>query len=314
MSNSESKRSVRKRGAERSASQSPQRSYSFRKLYRGSRVLLGYLGFGGVLAGLALLVMFSMPPVKQFLTVPVTDIAFEGYTGSEFVSASTGGVSEEELLELALPLMGESYWQLSVEHIKRAVEQHPWVRRATVSKRWPAKVIVGVDEYVPVARWNDRYLMSMTGELFEVANVEVYRDLPHFILGWEDSGNALLVREMVDRYNRYQSLLAPLALQITRMGLRTMDDIWLETENGVRIEMGSQDHEARLQRMVTFCLQQGLESIQSWQSIDLRYAKGISVRKAEDVADSRDSVKLLAPLHNTMQMLDQYRFASAMQG
>lgn len=270
-----SERTVKKRGAERNAGSSVNKRFRF-SLGRAKRAL-AFLGFGGVLASVTLLAIMWMPPVKQFFSIPMTNIEFVGYTGGEFVGANTGGVSEEELLELAIPLIGGSYWQLSVEKIKQAVETHPWVRRATVSKRWPAIVVVGVDEYVPIARWNEQVLMSMTGELFEVSNVTAYSRLPHFKLNWGDSENPEMVRGMVERYNRYQNLLEPLSLQITQMGLRTLDDVWLSTEGGLRIELGSQNHEQRLQRMVQFCLQQGVESLQAWKSIDLRYAKGISV-------------------------------------
>lgn len=270
---------AKRRGAQRKKTSAQRSSFSFKAALAQAQRWLSYLGLAGVVAALAIFVITWMPAVKDWWSVPMAEINFVGYTGGEFVGANSGGVSEEELLELALPLMGVSYWQLSVDQIKSAIETHPWVRRATVSKRWPAKLLVGIDEYVPVARWNDDKLMSMTGQLFRVVNVEAYANLPQFIVHWAENSDDQTVREMVQRFNRYQSILEPLSLEIKQIGLRTMDNVWLDTKNGLRIELGTQEHEARLERMIRFVIQQGIEQLDAWESIDLRYVSGISVRE-----------------------------------
>lgn len=281
---------AKKRGAQRNKPGAQRKRLSAREVLERFKQLLSYLGAGGAIAVVALAAITWMPAVKDWWSVPMTDISFVGYTGGEFIGANTGGVSEEELLELALPLMGGSYWQLSVEQMKYAIESHPWVRRATVSKRWPAKVVVGIDEYVPVARWNEYQLMSMTGGLFKVSNVEAYEDLPRFRIRWADRSDAVSVREMVERFNQYQTLLEPLSLEIKQMGLRTMDNVWLDIEGGLRIELGTQDHHKRLQRLLDFCLQQGVEQVQGWQVVDLRYVNGISVREKSAYVQSAQEI------------------------
>lgn len=300
-----SQHTAKKRGAQRNKPRAQRKRLSALEVLARFKQVLSYLGMGGAIALVALAAITWMPAVKDWWSVPMTDIAFIGYTGGEFIGANTGGVSEEELLELALPLMGGSYWQLSVEQMKLAIESHPWVRRATVSKRWPAKVIVGIDEYVPVARWNEHQLMSMTGELFKVSNVDAYKDLPQFSIHWADHSEAVKVREMVERFNQYQTLLEPLSLEIKQMGLRTMDNVWLDIEGGLRIELGTQDHHKRLQRLIDFCLQQGVEQIQDWQVVDLRYVNGISVReKSAYVHSEQDINQMLGSAE--LQLTDRF--------
>ena len=300
-----SQQTAKKRGAQRNKPRGQRTRLSTSEVLARLKQVLSYLGLGGAVAVVALLVITWMPAMKDWWSVPMTDIAFVGYTGGEFIGANSGGVSEEELLELALPLMGGSYWQLSVEQMKHAIESHPWVRRATVSKRWPAKVIVGIDEYVPVARWNEHQLMSMTGELFKVSNVEAYKGLPQFSIRWADHSEAVNVREMVERFNQYQTLLEPLSLEIKQMGLRTMDNVWLDIEGGLRIELGTQDHHKRLQRLIDFCQQQGIEKVRSWQVVDLRYVNGISVReKNAYVQSAQDINEMLEPGY--FQLADRF--------
>ncbi len=257
------------------------------------------LGMGGLVAGLAVASISAWPVVRDWASVPMSEIQFSGYSGGEFSGYSDYGASEEELLGLALPLMGESYWELDVEKIKRAVETHPWVREATVSKRWPEKVIVGVDEFMPVARWNDNQLLSMRGHLFAVENIEAFSHLPHFSVPWRAVPSRDTIQLLADRYNDYQRQLAKAGLEITEMNYITPHNVALTVNTGLNLFLGTSDHQQRLQRFVNFVgrLQPG--QLQELATVDMRYPDGIAVSSHAARSENVEGYELAGrPLDN----------------
>lgn len=108
---------------------------------RGLRA--GLVG-GLVLGGLALVML--RPDLHM-----VEQVRFEG----------VHRVSPVALRHLADLPNGTAIWEVDPEQVARAVERHPWVKRAVVTRELPATVRVEVVEYTPVAmlRWDGlRYL------------------------------------------------------------------------------------------------------------------------------------------------------------
>jgi len=75
---------------------------------------------------------------------------------------------------------GTTWWRADLGAVERGVEQHPWVRDATVERVWPDTVRVTIDERVPVALLGlkDRtYVLDDQGHPFLVADGRAL-DLP----------------------------------------------------------------------------------------------------------------------------------------
>lgn len=282
------RRGARRKQAPKSRRRPVSSTFSAEALQSGLR----RLGLGGLLGLLAVGIISAWPLARDWAMVPMSEIEFSGYSGGEFSGGSVYGASEEELLELSLPLMGDSYWELDVEKIKRAVETHPWVREATVSKRWPEKVIVGVDEFSPVARWNNTQLLSMQGHLFAVENIADFSHLPHFSVPWRVTPNRETIQVLVDRYNRYQLELANAGLEISEMNYITPQNVVLTANNGLTLFLGTTDHLRRLSRFAGFVDRLELGYLDKVATIDLRYPDGIAV--ARRVVEQDVSLKELA--------------------
>lgn len=67
----------------------------------------------------------------------------------EFTGAAR--TSEVGLRHLVDVRNGTTIWGVDLERAERGAESHPWVRDATVRRRWPDAVVVEIEEYVPVA-------------------------------------------------------------------------------------------------------------------------------------------------------------------
>ena len=282
-------RQGRKRGAVRQQARSARVKLRLADSMRELRRWAGFATFGGVFALLGVFSFYAMPPLMGQLSQPISEIQFNGYTGGEFAGSENSGVSEEELLELAMPFLGGSYWDLSVDGLKQTVETHPWVRRATVAKSWPEKVWVGVDEHVPVARWNQDMLLSMSGEIFQAGSQGRFEGLPVFTVPWIERPSPDVVLKMVDHYNELQLMLSRLSLQIEELYMPTMDNLMLRTQSGQRIFLGTSGHMDRLQRLERVVEELGADRLKELSKIDLRYKSGVAIVENEVAEEMDDS-------------------------
>lgn len=254
---------------------------------------IGNVGFGGLIAILAVLFVLLQPIVKTFFAAPISEVQFSGFSGGAFNEEYGSGVSEEELLAIAVPFMGSSYWEVNLEELRLAIEEHPWVRQAIVRKSWPETLWVGVDEYVPVARWNDNKLLTMDGSLFEVESQAVFNNLPRFSLRWLEQPSRAMVSDLVREFNQLQLVLRELSLKIEEIEMLTTNNLRVSSHDGPVIFLGTQDHQLRLDRLRVFAESIGINQLRRFESIDLRYSNGIAVSE-EPLAYFPDSSAVLS--------------------
>jgi cell division protein FtsQ len=88
--------------------------------------------------------------------------------------------SEEELLRRSGLTLGANLFHADLATAARAVEAHPWVKSARLSRRPPGAVVIEVVEHVPVAsvQLGSLYLLDGQGELFKKAAPGDFVDLP----------------------------------------------------------------------------------------------------------------------------------------
>lgn len=226
------------------------------------------------LLGLGLLVA-AAAGVNTLRTVPLGEISIQGYSGS---AQSNRGVSPEELMQIVSPYRSQLYWEINLHHMQKDLEAHPWVRQATLFRAWPNKITIGIDEQLPIARWNTNHLLASSGDLVKVDNATLFSSLPLFVVPRQNSGSPELILHMVELYNSFQKILDAQQQRIMEFGVSDARDIWLVASSGAKIELGKQNQLQRLQRLVGLIDRQ---LIRGWEKIsvaDLRYAQGVSVR------------------------------------
>ncbi|GAC1554633.1 MAG: hypothetical protein NVS2B9_19080 [Myxococcales bacterium] len=88
--------------------------------------------------------------------------------------------SEEELVRRSGLGLGVNLFRADLATAARAVEAHPWVKSARLSRRPPGAVVIDVAEHVPVAsvQLGSLYLLDGEGELFKKAAPGDFVDLP----------------------------------------------------------------------------------------------------------------------------------------
>jgi hypothetical protein len=88
-----------------------------------------------------------------------------------------------ELRHLADLPNGTAMWQVDREELTRAVERHPWVRKASARISWPNTVIVTVEEHIPTAILHEDDHMLYVDEYGEpfLGVLPTDLDYPHLV-------------------------------------------------------------------------------------------------------------------------------------
>lgn len=153
--------------------------------------------------------------------------------------------------------------------VREAARRVPWVREATVRRRFPDAVEITFEAHRAVARWNDHQLLNPYGEAFTATDAS---DLPR-LRGPDGSG-----ARMLSEYAALAKTLAPLgALRELRLSARGAWQALLDS--GMTLELGRSDMDARARRFVS-AWPQASTHVAEARYADLRYPNGFAVGTA----------------------------------
>jgi len=178
-------------------------------------------------------------------------------------------VSAEALQVQLQPLYGESLASINVATLQNEIEALPWVRQASVQRRWPERLQLTIWEHVPVARWGAVQILTAAGDLIAPPMDERLIGLPKF-----DAPEAELaaVRASVHWLG---TRLPQLGWELAELQ-RTHSGSWrIQLRDGPEIRYGP----ALRQRQLVLETLRG-ELAPRWDEIayiDLRHANGLAV-------------------------------------
>ena len=160
-----------------------------------------------------------------------------------------------------------NFFTVDLENMRRAFEQLPWVRKASVRRQFPWRLEVELEEHVALARWNDTGMVNTHGEVFEAGANQV---LPGFI------GQAEHAAEVTQMYGVFAAQLAPLKREIAQISLSPRRAWQLRLDNGMVLKLGREQSQQRLARFVAV-YPYSLAPLKSTVSyVDLRYRNGFA--------------------------------------
>lgn len=224
--------------------------------------------------------VFSM--ANFMAEMPTGEIIISGQTGSNLENGQQG-VSEKVLLSLVEANISEGFWRLNLADIKQNLESHAWVRQAEIRRQWPNRLYIGIDEYVPVARWNNYYLLTTTGDLVTPKSVSPFNHLPMLRDQSTPSQNvlseAMQIKEMIVWFNFFQQPLIDQDLRITEQNRSAKGEITLVINDAIRLVLGAEDIKVRFRRLLALLDTPFKEKLAVINNIDLRYANGIAVKE-----------------------------------
>jgi cell division protein FtsQ len=186
--------------------------------------------------------------------------------------SSPSHVSAVEVEELVRRSVRGNFFTLELSAVRAAFEELPWVRSADLRRRWPDGLEVALEEHVPLARWGDRGLVSVRGEIFGAAYAG---PLPLFI-GPDGSAGEIAVQ-----YEHFRRRLEPLGFRLAQVRVSERRAWQIQLEDGPTLELGRDQLEARLNRFVANYDRTIARLGRRIEHVDLRYPNGFAVRIPE---------------------------------
>ena len=187
-------------------------------------------------------------------------------------------VTADQLSAVARKAVQGTFFTLDIAGARSQFEKLPWVRKVEVRRQWPRRLELEVEEHVALARWGDSALVNTHGEVFEAATDQT---LPLFVGPNEQAD------EMARQYRRFTAQLAPIERSVTRVKLSARAAWQVRLDDGLTLELGRTDMDARLERFVLVYDRTIGRMPPSVAQVDLRYANGFAVRMPE--ARARDA-------------------------
>jgi cell division protein FtsQ len=187
-------------------------------------------------------------------------------SGVEYV-ASFDYVKKEEVNALIAPYFPSTFFQMDVDAIRQAVEDHALIRKASVVKNWNGPLIIKWQEELPVARWREHDLLSQEGNILPIEIND--RDLP-LLDGPEDQAKDVMAQFQLFSAWAKQHQFGIRGLQKTSAGWH------IDVVQGFEIIIGLDDTLEALKRLDRG-LQAVIPNIENVSKIDMRYNQGFAV-------------------------------------
>lgn len=163
--------------------------------------------------------------------------------------------NRDALKQVVYLYVEQGFYGLNIDDVRQSLEQLPWVVHAQVSRVWPGRIEVRVEEHEPAARWNDDSLISKRLELLVPPQLQVdseryeqwrelFSTLPR-VYGAPGRHSILLVA-----HRNYQRSLARIgvSLDVLREDGRLSQTLELSSE--VTVQLGYEDRELRMNRFL----------------------------------------------------------------
>lgn len=173
-----------------------------------------------------------------------------------------------------------NFFTIDLDAARAAFEAVPWVRHASVRRVWPNQLAVTLEEYKPLATWNDGRLVSVDGELFaaNLAEAEDEGKLPDF------SGPPGSEKDVTARYYDFVKWFEPLNMKPEAVSLSARYAWALKLAGGMQVALGRERNPETLLTRSRRFVQAYPQVAARWgnqiEYADLRYPNGFAVRAA----------------------------------
>ncbi len=188
------------------------------------------------------------------------------------VDGALAHVTGEQIETIVRHELKGNFFTLRLAAARSSFEKLPWVRRVQVRRQWPDRLDITLEEHQPLARWGSAALVNSYGEVFQAA---YDGKLPLFV---GPDGAAKEVAIQYDYFRRSLAMIGKIPLRVQVSPRRAWQ---IQLEDGLTLELGREQIEARLARFVA-AYERTLGKLgRRIDYVDLRYANGFAVRIPE---------------------------------
>jgi cell division protein FtsQ len=160
-----------------------------------------------------------------------------------WVSAPLRHVARADLEEAVQQHLRGNFLSVSMDDLRLALEGIPWVRKASVRRVWPERLVVRLEEHQPMAHWGNSgsEWVNSFGEVFAAPLMAGAKpELPR-LSGPEGSSRTLL-----EQYGAAVAAFAPLRAKPVRLTLFSRHALEMALDTGLVLKLGREQPSASI--------------------------------------------------------------------
>lgn len=179
---------------------------------------------------------------------------------------------QEVRFALSESVSNENFFTVSLAKVYQQARALEWVADVQVRRQWPGKLVVSIDERVPVAVWNNDVLVSNSGETFSALSKYSVGKLPHLL------GPKNRMHTVLNYYHSMNKVLAPVGRKIKALNVDARLTARMQLDNGVTLVVDRENYARKLRRFVNLHDDVLVNDSRGLAQVDLRYADGMAVQ------------------------------------
>jgi cell division protein FtsQ len=211
-------------------------------------------------------VLLSIPFIKRHIQSQINRVEQRG--DHQFLAKSTFD-------QIAKQFIGKGFLTLDLDQVKSAFEASPWIKNANVRRLWPDTLMVKVKEKTPVAYWNNKGLLDLSGKPFYPNDNRTNLPLPR-LLGVDTQSVKIYTQ-----YLAYQQYFNSKGIEIVGMEQTEQGEWRLSTIEGIDILLGQRPNLEQLKRVALLLESLSSDERHHMSYMDARYTNGVAVKWQE---------------------------------
>lgn len=169
------------------------------------------------------------------------------------------------------------FFDLDIVSLRSELVAMQWVDDAFVRRVWPESLIIRVVEKKPVAKWNDKGVLTANGELFYPS--VAFDKLKLVQLKGPKNRHVFVLSE----FNKIQSLLHQAQMKMTVLSQNERRS-WEMNIEGITVHLGRKDIYKKIESLVGVYANLIKPKVDKIKQIDFRYTNGFAVNWKKVIA------------------------------
>jgi cell division protein FtsQ len=188
-------------------------------------------------------------------------------------------IDRSTIRNIAQPRIKGNFFTTDLDAVRAAFEMVPWVRKASVRREWPNKLIVELEEHKALGTWgDDGRLVSVKGDVF-IANLAEAEEDGELL---EFTGPDGSEKEVVAQFEELRAWFAAANLTPDSVYLSNRYAWTVKLNTGMTVELGREQSKTtlkeRVARLVSVYPQLVARLQDRIESVDMRYPNGLALK------------------------------------
>ncbi len=226
------------------------------------------------------------------LLLPLTIGAAYLYQSEELLPIRTiqllgtfDNLDQKEVESTLQAYLGQGFFSLDIQELQQVLHAKSWTESVSVRRIWPDKLRVTIVEKKPVARWDDKHLLSDQAKVYRADT----GDFAYLPLVHADGHQPDWV---LAQFYRLEARFSQVDERVVALHADSRGALDIELINGLKIKLGRSEIEYKIARLIKIYRPQILPRREKIQRIDLRYSNGFAVAWKKEALQERDEASI----------------------